>query len=152
MKEFRTLAIAIPIWGLIQAALVFAVDRQPGPTVLWFLIFVALTAGFFLAVHLKMKLSMWMVRKWLKVPIYQRWLLRRYERMKRGRINPLHGIALGFGGLLVGPIFGICISQWFHPQTPGFRAAWIGMLVAVTCMSALGVTMFAVRNLFVRPR
>jgi hypothetical protein len=151
--------IMIAIWGLIQAGLVYSVDREPGPTVLWFLIFVAVCGAWFASIHLKVKIrrwiEIWMYRTFVHAPLYQRWMLWRHERMKLRmklrKTNPLHGVYLVLvPGSLFGPIFGIGLSQLFRPQTPGFRAASVGMLVGIACFEVLFVIMIAIRNLFVR--
>jgi len=57
----------------------------------------------------------------------------------------------GFAGILVGPIFGIGLSQLFRPQTPAFQGAWVGMLVGIAGFSIFGVILVALRNRFPRP-
>ncbi len=149
MKEWRTIWILIPIWGLIQAGLVYSVDRQPGPTVLWFLIFIAVVSGAFASIRLTTKLQIWMM---LYVPFYGRWVVNRLRRKKRLTINPLQGIFLGMApGSLFGPIFGIGISQLLELHTRGFRAAWIGMAVGIGGMALLGVIGLTVHNVFAPP-
>src|SRR5438045_1968224 len=128
MEHFHTFAIGLTIWGLIQSGLVFEIDRNPIPTVRWFIIFLTVSSGFLAAFHVSFKMRTWM---FFRVPIYEKWALARFARRRPGVIPPLSGLMFGFVGILAGPIFAIGLSQLFRPQTPAFQAAWVGLLAGI---------------------
>ena len=140
MRTFCSILIPLTIFGVVQSVFVYASDQRLGPPVTWFFILIGFYALFFSVMDLTFKIRM---SKLLNIPSYQRWYAARYMQWPL-KPRPSVGLMLGpMAGPVVGPIYAIGIAHWWWPQTSGFHAACIGMVVGVVVLSLVGMIAFA---------
>jgi hypothetical protein len=126
----------LAIWASVHALLLYSVDRSLIAAGAWAL---GLMACFGLETLLFRPLAL----------LYTRLSL--YPSTSRFRLVPSAILSGLSGGILLGPIFGVCLSQLLGLQVTGIRAALIGLVVAAGILCVLGLILGLIFG-FKRPR